>query len=67
MLYADTTINPGGLMRCEMETIDEYIGEHMAEHVPDKPLIIACHYCSGRPLNIILEDGVWRWNVATEE
>ena len=67
MLFADTTINRGGLLRCEKETIDEYKLEHMNEPVPEKPLFIACRYCTGRPLNIILEEGVWRWNVATEE
>ena len=67
--FADTSANiqTGGMMRCEIQSIGEYIGEHATEPLPDKPLKIACRYCSGRPLNIILEAGVWRWNFATEE
>ena len=67
MVFADTTIDPTGLIGCEIRTIEEHMSEHMSEHVPEKPLIIGCKYEPGRPLNIILEAGVWRWHIATEE
>jgi hypothetical protein len=67
MLFVDTTVRKGGLLDCERQTIKEYVLEHAQEHTPAKPLIIGCKYEPGRPLNIILEAGVWRWNVATEE
>jgi hypothetical protein len=66
-LFTDTTVIKGGLLPCERETIKEYVLEHAGEHVPQTPLIISCRHEPGRPLNIILEAGVWRWNVATEE
>ena len=67
MLLADTTINKGGLMRCCLETIHEYRGEHGAEKAPLK-LVISCAYeADGNSGNIILEEDVWRWNYATRE
>ena len=53
-------------MRCEMETITAYIDEHADKPVPTEPLVINCKYEPGRTQNIILEEGVWRWNFATE-
>lgn len=61
-LFADTRINPGGLMRCCFQTIHEYVDAHMGEAAPES-LVISCRYeMYKESMNIILEKGEWRWN-----
>lgn len=62
ILYADTHINQGGLMRCCIATITAYVDEHADEDAPDG-MTIDCVYEQSSPYRkIILVDGVWRWN-----
>jgi len=59
--YNQTRIDQGGLMRCELETITDYIAAHAQEEVKDG-LVLDCKYCGRGTQNIILIEGVWRWN-----
>ena len=58
MKLTETKVNIGGLMRCCLETI-----ETLDQDVdyPDK-YVIDCKYEDVGNKNIILENGVWRWN-----
>jgi len=62
ILFADTSIAMGGLLRCCVETIQQYSFEHATEHVPVEPLVISCNFEVPNSENIVLEEGVWRWN-----
>lgn len=62
ILFADTEISQGGLMRCCIASIHEYAAPRAAETAPDT-LVISCLYETEKDgNNIILEKGVWRWN-----
>lgn len=62
ILFGDTEINQGGLMRCCIASIHEYVMPR-AETVAPPVLVISCLYeGEGDSENIILEKGVWRWN-----
>lgn len=58
MKLKETRINIGGLMRCCLETI-ERIDPNI--ELEDK-MVIDCMYEQPGNKNIILENGVWRWN-----
>lgn len=66
ILFADTQIKPSGLLKCCQATITIYVAEHLDQHVPVEPLVISCQEEEKDSGNIILEDGTWRWNHATE-
>ena len=50
-------VNPGGLMRCCDQSIDEYMVEHPYD--PEEGTIINCKYCK-EP--IIFKSGAWNWH-----
>lgn len=64
--YSDTTIAIGGLMRCCIKTIEDFVREHADEswdtetEVAD---VLDCEYEAPDNQQIILDhEGVWRWN-----
>jgi hypothetical protein len=63
---AETVISQGGLMRCCIETIYDYIDTHGQEPITE-PLVLDCKY--ERPdqqiilsKNVNTGQWVWRWN-----
>ena len=62
-VYADTLLNQGGLMRCCIESLGEWVIEHK-----DNPAIVgtivSCKYESDKTNeNMILDvNYTWRWN-----
>lgn len=58
MFLKDTKINQGGLMRCCLATIDNL---DQSVDYPDHT-VIDCKYEKMENKNIVLIDGVWRWN-----
>jgi len=62
MQIKDTRIDIGGLMRCCIATIDEYVHEHQDEEVPAEPLVLDCKYEPPGNAQVVLQDGRWRWN-----
>ncbi|RLA42347.1 MAG: hypothetical protein DRR06_14670 [Gammaproteobacteria bacterium] len=58
--YLDSRIHGGGLMRCCVQTILEYCGEHVDDEVED--LILDCKYEREGNKQIVLKDGDWHWN-----
>lgn len=63
MIYKQTTMKEGGLMRCCVETIQTFCDEHADEESVDQTM--DCEYEQSRNRQIRLKDGVWSWN--TEE
>jgi hypothetical protein len=62
LLFADTTIQEGGLLRCCLASIAEYV-EARAEQAAPPELVISCvHETYQDSENIILREGVWYWN-----
>lgn len=59
MKLADTRVNYGGLMRCCLASLSEYI-EREAEEEAVEGTIVSCVY--GDHGTMILDGGVWRWN-----
>lgn len=60
--YAQTRIAIGGLMRCCLATINDYVDAHVAE-VPEPGLVLDCKYQGPGNAQIILDpSGIWRWN-----
>ncbi len=63
MKYRDTRVDIGGLMRCCIATIDDYVDEHADEDFADVDIL--CEYGeAGAESIIILRDGIWRWRRA---
>ena len=59
MRMADTKVDIGGLMRCCLSTIDEYVIEHPDDEATD--LIIDCRYEDPGNEQIMLVAGRWKW------
>ena len=65
LLFGDTVIDAGGLgglLRCCIASVHEYVEEHAEETAPDTLVISCLHESEKDSGNIILESGVWRWN-----
>jgi hypothetical protein len=60
MTYNESRINTGGLFRCCLNTIMEYIKAHSGEECED--MILDCIHEAKGNRQIKLEDGVWKWN-----
>jgi hypothetical protein len=60
MTFRETRINTGGLMRCCIHTIEEYIEAHSTEECTD--LVIDCMHEKPGNKQIKLENGTWKWN-----
>ncbi len=58
MKLKDTKINIGGLMRCCLETIETLNPDYELKD----GMIIDCKYEHPGNKQIILQNGVWRWN-----
>jgi hypothetical protein len=61
MQQRDTTLNIGGLMRCCVQTLRNYIGDH-ADDEAVEGLVLDCAHESPGNKNLVLRDGCWRWN-----
>lgn len=60
--YAQTKVAQGGLMRCCLATIDEYVATH-ADQSPKFGLILDCKYEKPGNAQVVLDtSGIWRWN-----
>lgn len=61
LTYNDTLVRKGGLMRCCLQSLGEWV-----EHNKDQPIedgkILDCRF--EKPLNkkMVLEGRTWRWN-----
>jgi hypothetical protein len=60
MTYDETTINIGGLMRCCIATISEFVRDHGSE--PAARIILDCKYDTPGNQQIILDGMTWRWH-----
>ena len=61
MQLDQTTIKHGGLMRCCLTTIGDYVAEHQHEQATEG-FILDCKYERKGNCNIILSGGIWQWN-----
>lgn len=60
--YAQTKVDQGGLMRCCLATISDYLSVHSAE-TPQPGLILDCKFQKPGNAQIILDqNSIWRWN-----
>ena len=56
-----TKIDPRGLMRCCIATIEDYVEEHPDENLKEG-FTLDCKYETEGNKNIILKNGTWQWN-----
>lgn len=61
MKLKETKINQGGLMRCCLGHINDYVEARLDEEATDR--VIFCPYHADKnEEGIRLKDGVWEWN-----
>jgi len=61
MRYNKTKVNPAGLMRCCIKTLEDFLDLHADEECT-KGETLSCIYEAPGNNAIILENGMWRWN-----
>ncbi len=61
MKYKETNISSGGLMRCCLETLYDFIKNHSEETAIDG-FILDCAYAKPGNSEMILRGGTWKWN-----
>lgn len=63
---SDTVVSMGGLMRCCIKSLSEYIDEHA-----DEPAVsgttVPCKYENNADRTMILEGKVWYWNKGLDD
>ena len=59
--YADTRVNQGGLMRCCLASLADFVEAHAAEPAAEG-MTLDCAYEKPGNANLVLEGRVWRWN-----
>jgi hypothetical protein len=55
-------VDPGGLMRCCLATLDEHMKfmDLIADSPKDGDLVLCAYNCNNG--GMIFRDGVWKWN-----
>jgi len=61
-----TRIATGGLMRCCLETISNYVAQDLGREIPEGFVLDCDHEAPGNA-QIIFLSGAWRWNHRPEE
>lgn len=64
--YADTMIHQGGLMRCCIATIVDYVDQHKDEQTKEG-LVLDCQHERVGNERIILTEDVFCWNQIQED
>jgi hypothetical protein len=61
MTYSETRVNYGGLMRCCLGTLRDYIIAHIDDEAHEGETL-DCKYEPPNNRQMILKKGTWRWN-----
>ena len=60
MKLKETKVNQGGLMRCCLSTISQYVEDHLEDDAEN--LTLDCKHEKPGNQQIKLVDGLWSWN-----
>lgn len=61
LTYADALVNQGGLMRCCLATLADFVTAHAAEPAVEG-FVLDCAYEKPGNVNMIFDGRVFRWN-----
>lgn len=61
LTYRETTITPGGLMRCCYASLEKWVAAHLDEPAVDGT-VVPCTYERLPEASAVLDHGRWRWN-----
>ena len=65
LAYSEVLVNQGGLMRCCLATLADFLEAHAAEPAVEG-FVLDCVYEQSGNANMILEGKVFRWNRPTD-
>lgn len=57
MLYWETKIHVGGLLRCCIVTVEQFISDYGYKPA-EQGAVVECPYCH---TSVRLDEGIWRW------